>query len=203
VGLVAARTSSRDDVDKLKSEQEGFMETPDLIHAAKSGSLPAFNLLVLENQDRLYSMAYYLTASQSMAEALTQEAVLRTYHHLKRYRRGVFLHWLSKELVWVSRKRIQERSAPVHGRLAWFTNRRNGRFLDDFGATNPGKGIQFALRRLPLEQRLPLVLVEVGGLNFAETCQVLGWGNKKLNRSLAEARLTLQRATSDSTPQIA
>jgi RNA polymerase sigma-70 factor (ECF subfamily) len=66
-----------------------------LIHSAQQGDRQAFAVLVERYWDRLYRWLYHLTHHREAAEDLAQEALLKAYAHLDRFRPGSnFRAWL-------------------------------------------------------------------------------------------------------------
>jgi RNA polymerase sigma-70 factor (ECF subfamily) len=66
-----------------------------LIHSAQQGDRQAFAVLVARYWDRLYRWLYHLTHHREAAEDLAQEALLKAFAHLDRFRPGSnFRAWL-------------------------------------------------------------------------------------------------------------
>jgi RNA polymerase sigma-70 factor (ECF subfamily) len=69
---------------------------PNVVAAAKRGDLAAFNALVLEFQDAVYSLTYRLIGEQAAAADAAQEAFISAFRRLDSYRDGSFRAWLLK-----------------------------------------------------------------------------------------------------------
>ncbi len=70
------------------------MQSDDLIRKAKRGDLDAFNALVLQYQDAVYSVAYRIMGEPAGAADATQEAFISAYRKLATFRDGNFRAWL-------------------------------------------------------------------------------------------------------------
>jgi RNA polymerase sigma-70 factor (ECF subfamily) len=68
-------------------------EDSPLVAAAARGDTPAFNRLVLQHQDQVYTLCYRLTGNAEDAADAAQEAFLSAYRHVREVR-GVFRSWL-------------------------------------------------------------------------------------------------------------
>jgi RNA polymerase sigma-70 factor, ECF subfamily len=66
----------------------------DLIDQAQSGSLEAFNALVLKYQSLLYNHAYTLLAIRQSAEDVTQDSILKAFRKIEQFKGGSFRSWL-------------------------------------------------------------------------------------------------------------
>lgn len=69
----------------------------DLVAAAKGGDLSAFEELVRASQAEVYTLAYRLTGNEEDARDVTQEAYLRAFRSLKRFRGDArFSTWMHR-----------------------------------------------------------------------------------------------------------
>lgn len=69
---------------------------PKLVAAAQHGDLAAYNTLVLQFQDAVFSLAYRLMGDPDAAADAAQEAVIVAWRQLGSYRGGSFRAWLLK-----------------------------------------------------------------------------------------------------------
>lgn len=65
-----------------------------LISAAQSGNLDAFNSLVLDYQDQVYSLAYRILGDPAGADDITQETFVSAYQKIHQFKGGNFRAWL-------------------------------------------------------------------------------------------------------------
>jgi RNA polymerase sigma-70 factor (ECF subfamily) len=144
-----------------------------LIRAAQEGDRPAFAALVGRYWDRLYRWLYRLTRDKHAAEDLAQEAFLRAFAGLDKFRAGTnFNAWLF---------RIAHNCFANHHRAA---ARRREPLPDDLPAAAAGpveqaasqealQGLAKALHRLPSDFRAALLLRVEEGLSFRQIADVL------------------------------
>lgn len=84
--LVVAKSADRD----LSAQAEAA-----LVRGARGGQTEAFGQLVLAHQDRLYNVVYRLCSNPEVAEELAQEAFLKAFEKLDKFRDGSrFYTWL-------------------------------------------------------------------------------------------------------------
>ena len=68
----------------------------ELVRATREGSLGAYSILVERHQGRLFHFLHQITGQREEAEDLAQEAFVRAFRKLDRFRedRGQFVSWL-------------------------------------------------------------------------------------------------------------
>ena len=68
----------------------------ELVRATRGGSLGAYSILVQRHQGRLFHFLHQITGQREEAEDLAQEAFVRAFRKLDRFRedRGQFVSWL-------------------------------------------------------------------------------------------------------------
>jgi RNA polymerase sigma-70 factor (ECF subfamily) len=144
-----------------------------LIRAAQAGDRPAFAVLVESYWGRLHRWLYHLTHDSHQAEDLAQEAFLKAFSHLKRFRAGTnFRAWLF---------RIAHNSFANQHRAA---QRRGGPLPDDLPDREQGPveaalsrealaQLAGALERLPTDFRAALLLRSEEELSFRQIADVL------------------------------
>jgi DNA-directed RNA polymerase specialized sigma24 family protein len=132
------------------------------VHAS-AGDLPAFNQHVQTHQARLYTIAYRVLGSQSAAEDATQAAVEQAYR------------------LWRAAHPVRA-EADLCACLVVALRRAN---LDQ-PPTSDGP-----LGHLPFNLRLPLVLIDVAGLEYELAADALHISLIELIQQLARAREAL------------
>ncbi len=70
------------------------MDEAALIRDAQQGNVEAYNGLVLHFQTQVYNVAYRIMGEQPSAADATQEAFIRAYKNINRFRGGNFRAWL-------------------------------------------------------------------------------------------------------------
>lgn len=176
-------------------------ETPALVRRARAGEVAAFNLLVVQHQDAAYSLALRFLGSQQAAEDATQEAFFRAYRGIERFEGDRFRAWLLSIVANAARDELRRRK------------RRPQRSLDEarddldrpsIDPPDPGPSpetatlqgelrgqLEAALRLLPEDWRMVVLLSDVHGLAYDEIASTLGVpvGTVKSRLSRARARL--------------
>jgi RNA polymerase sigma-70 factor (ECF subfamily) len=144
-----------------------------LIRAAQAGDRSAFAVLVEAYWERLYRWLFHLTHHRHQAEDLAQEAFLKAFAHLARFRPDTnFRAWLFRiahNSFANSRRASQRCSAPLP---------------DDLPGRGPGPveqalsrealaNLAGAVKRLPTDFRAALLLRVEEGLSFRQIAEVL------------------------------
>ena len=168
----------------------------DLVARARQGDTRAYGTLVEEHQTLAYRTAYLLTGSAADAEDAVQDAFVKAYKALGRFRQGApFRPWLLT--IVANEARNRRRSAGRRERLAL-------RAAEDplSGGAVPSpetvileaeqrEALLAAVEDLREEDRLVLSCRYFLGLSEEETASVLGWrrGTVKSRTSRALERL--------------
>lgn len=172
-----------------------------LVMRAQRGELAAFNQLVLRHQDAAYSLARRFLGSAEAAEDATQDAFLRAYNALDRFRGGRFRAWLMQIVANACRDELRRRQRRPTRSLDEARDDPGQPDLDppDAGPTPEGAAEQDDLRRvlesalfqLPDEWRLIVVLSDVHGYAYDEIAASTGLplGTVKSRLSRARGRL--------------
>jgi len=170
-----------------------------LVVRAQAGDRGAFEALVRDNADRLYAVVLRFSVTESDAEEATQEAFVRAWRGLARFRSDArFFTWLYRIGV-NEAKRIAERRASADS-----VSSLEERPLDDISDSRPGPAsrvqqselrvlLEHAIRRLPAKYRAAVVLRDIEGLSTAEAANVLGLREAALKSRLHRGRMALRR----------
>jgi len=147
-----------------------------------------FEDLMKGSQKKVYNMAYRLSGNAADAEDLTQEAFLRAYRSFDSYQGDKpFTNWILRivtrlylDLLRHRRRRVQVVSYdnPLHKESG-----DDDLFFEQADVTgNPesvlmdatfGEELDSALRSLPAEQRLVVMLADVEGLPYKDIAEML------------------------------
>ncbi len=178
------------------------MDEQRLVAAARRGDLDAFNELVLAYQDRLYNLAYRILGDPAMAEDAVQEALIAAYRALETFRGGSFLAWLRRTVVnrCYDELRRRKRRPTVSWESFGELDEEANPFLVN-GHPNPEEAaqqaelsdfLQAAIRALPPDQRVVLVLSDVEGMDYEQIARTLGVPLGTVKSRLARARARLR-----------
>lgn len=176
----------------------------ELVARAKAGDQDAFEQLVLDNQNRIYSLAFRMVNDREEAADLAQEAFLKAWQGLPSFQGdSSFATWVYRLATNVcidflrKQKRRQE-VAPVSS-------------LDDpeSGWSEPAdweqdpqrslereernRAVAQGLEALPDHHRQVLVMRELSGLSYQEIGQALGLDMGTVKSRIARSRKALQK----------
>ena len=180
---------------RAASETETELE---LITRAQQGDRRAFGELARSHRKGVINVVYRMCGDENLAEDAAQEAFIRAWQNLPRYRpRSAFRNWLYRIATNVALDTLRrEREtvdvdelplpSPEEGPEAVVEKRERGRM------------VQRAVLALPAASRSVLVLREYEGLSYREIAQTLAipigtvmsrlnYARKRLRESLAPA----------------
>jgi len=163
----------------------------DLVVAAVSGSVPAFEQLYRMHVSRVYGLCLRMTREHSTAEDCTQETFIQAWRALPAFQgRSGFSTWLH---------RIAVNSVLARGRKRQETLGGESSVEDvvaataDTGVEDPGasRDLEEAIGRLPPGARHVLVLSGIYGYSHEETADMLGIAVGTCKAQLHRARQLL------------
>ena len=141
---------------------------PQVVAAARAGDLDAFGQLVRRYQGDVWRLSYRLVHNRTAADDVTQDAFVRAYRFLPRYRGdSKFSTWLFSitRNCAVDELRRSERRRRLAGEL------------ESHAATSSDHGTRLevaeALASLPRGLREPVVLIDMFGVSYAEVAEML------------------------------
>ena len=138
------------------------------IKAIKRNDLQAYNRLVSEYQDQVYSFAYYLFGDQVLAWQAAQEAITLAYQEVNLYRSGPFLFWLLQNLVRVYQGQHSSQPSDLLS-----------------------SGRESSLESLAPDLRPVILLVDMCGLDYRQVSRITGESPRRISSNIAQARRQL------------
>ena len=182
------------------------MDEQALIAAAQKGHLPAFNQLVLLYQSIAYNVAYRILSNPDAAADATQDAFLKAYKAISKFRGGSFKSWLLRIVTntcYDQLRRKKRRPAtslddlPVDADHSLYL-RDPASQPDEYAERQElNRAIQAGIGTLPVEQRVVVVLSDVQGMSYQEIVEItglsLGTVKSRLSRGRAKLRDYLQQ----------
>lgn len=177
------------------------MNEDTLVAQARSGSVDAFNQLVLSHQQTAYNLAFRILGDADRATDATQEAFIRCYRSLDQFRGGIFRAWLLRIVTNCSydQLRLQQRrpTTPIDDLVE--DKERSDLLRDNIESPEDSleRGelnafLKASLGILPPEQRAIVVLSDIEGLSYEEIAAVtslaLGTVKSRLNRARCKLR---------------
>lgn len=175
-----------------------------LIYAAQQGDLEAFNRLVIANQDRVYTQAFYLLGDRMAAEDAVQDAFIAAYESFQSYRGGSFRGWLIRIVTNKCLDELRGRKRHIETGFdaidVWGDEIESPPWSIDTGETPEerliraeiGHYLLLSLDRLNAEYRTALVLVDILEMHYSEAAEVLDCPIGTIKSRLTRARLQMQ-----------
>lgn len=143
---------------------------PQVVRSAADGDLAAFESLVRAYQADVWRLCYHLLGNRSAADDVAQDALVRAYRFLPRYRGdSKFSTWLfavTRNCCLDELRRKKRRAALVEA-VSGVPPERAG---------DPGTRLEVrdALATLPHELREPVVLIDMFGHAYRDAARILG-----------------------------
>jgi RNA polymerase sigma-70 factor (ECF subfamily) len=181
------------------------VDDEELVRRIKSGDETAFGELVNKYKKRAYYTAYEITGSHHEAEDLAQEAFVKVYHGIRKFKEEAnFYTWFYRIVVNLCldhkrRVRFFERFAFVP------VQKDSGQEITDiviqdeedtaeekFEKRETGKRIDQALRKLPLMQRTIFIMKNSQDLKILEIAKVLKCAEGTVKSHLSRAVMKLK-----------
>lgn len=173
------------------------MDEQTLVATARAGNHEAFNVLVRNYEGMAYSVAYRVLGQPEAAADATQDAFLAAYRALPAFRGGSFRAWLLRivtnacyDQLRVAKRRPQTALDNVSEDPDYALA------LADRGETPEesllrhelAQILEVGIAKLPVGQRLVLVLSDVEGLSYDEIVAVTGLSLGTVKSRLSRAR---------------
>ncbi len=164
---------------------------PRIVQRARRGDLVAFEDLVRSYQADAFRFAWHLTRDRQLAEDVTQEAFLRAFRFLRGFRGDrKFGSWLFSIVRNCAMDALRRQGAAPS---PWTDD------VSPRGVADPSARVELAaaLRAVSPEHREAFLLVEVFGLSYQETADVLGVAVGTVKSRMFRARQALCAAIAD------
>ena len=147
------------------------MDEPDpgVVGAARSGDIGAFENLVRLYQGHVWRLALHLLHDPDLAADATQEAFVRAYRFLPRYRgESKFSTWLfsiARNCALDEARRASRRKRIV--------DRAEAQPAPGFRDAGVAVEVREAVGALPLDLREPVVMIDMFGISYREVASIL------------------------------
>jgi RNA polymerase sigma-70 factor (ECF subfamily) len=193
------------------SSGAGEVEDPDheLVKAVLDGDSDAFRGLVERYEGRVYAVVYGMVRNQEDARDLAQEAFVKAYRNLSRFRlESRFYTWLYRiaynvTIDHIRRQKVRRAEAFEEGVAVRGTG---GQLNPGHHTDSPGKSLERkrlkarlleALDELTDDHRQIIVLRELEGMSYREISDVMGIPEGTVMSRLYYARKKLQVSLKD------
>lgn len=153
-----------------------------LVRRARDGDFGAFEVLFDRHRALVYRFAYQMTSRRDDAEDIVQEAFVRAYQNLHRYRdEAKFTTWLLRivtNLCTDQARMAQRRSAleqqEAMGALDWMTVGDIDDPVQNLEEERRKIALRRALNALPTHHRSVIVLRDIEEREYVEIAKILG-----------------------------
>lgn len=166
-----------------------------------AADMPSWSQLVAQHGDRVYRLAYRLCGNAHDAEDITQEAFIRVFRSLDRYKPGTFEGWMHRIVTNLfldsarRRARIRFEALPEDAERVPGRERSPEQVLAE-ETFDPV--LQTALANLSPEFRAAVVLSDIEDLSYEEVGRILGVKmgtvRSRIHRGRAALRAELESA---------
>ncbi|MBN1372379.1 MAG: sigma-70 family RNA polymerase sigma factor [Anaerolineaceae bacterium] len=190
-----------------------FLDESALIQQAQRGSLEAFNRLVLNYQDLVFRVACRILQDEAAAEDVSQIAFMRAYQKLACLYGSSFRVWLLKIVTHLCYDELRKKKRHPLVRFVTLAHEEDEEAPAEeyLPAADPGpeqvvvnreerRTIERCLASLPVEYRLALEMVDILGLDYAQSAQVMGCPIGTVKSRLARARMQMRQKLSEHRP---
>ena len=181
----------------LTSSDADGSATAALVIRASSGDPDAFRLLVRRFQDTIFRWALGTTGDRDDADDVTQQVLLKVYHHLGTIRDGGHLRtWLFRvthnTALELHRTRGRRTAALDRELLLTPGERTSVAPIDQIDLDRTMTLVQYYFRELPERQRLIFDLVDLQGFTPAEIAELLDMEQVTVRANLCKARRSIR-----------
>ena len=160
---------------------------PQLIAAAKAGDLVAFEALVRRYQTDVLRLVLHIVRDMGAAEDATQEAFVRTFRFLGRYRgESKFSTWLFSIARNCALDELRRSKKGGEPREIFDTE-----LADRASDAQLGIEIREAMGELPLDLREAVILIDMFGMSYREAASVVRTAEGTLKSRVHRARQML------------
>lgn len=182
----------------------------ELIARAQRADMNAFNILVQRHQNAVYSVALRYMSRADLAEDVTQDAFLRGWQAIDTFHNndGVgFRSWMMRiasnralDVLRAQRRRPSESlDAALDDEESSWSPEDPGESPPAFAERDDLAGrLELALNRIPLDQRLAIILSDIQGYSYDEIAEITGVApgtvKSRIHRGRARLREVLLEA---------
>lgn len=153
-----------------------------LVKRAREGDFTAFERLFERHRQLVYRFAYQMTPRRDDAEDIVQEAFVRAYQNLNKYRdEAKFTTWLLRivtnlctDMARMSSRRQALEQQEATGSLLWMTQGETEDPVDNLNQESRSIALRKALQALPEHHRTVIILRDLEEREYSDIAQILG-----------------------------
>lgn len=184
-----------------EAERDAIVGTARFDSTGDAADMPSWSELVAQHGDRVYRLAFRLCGNAHDAEDITQEAFIRVFRSLDKYKPGTFEGWMHRIVTNLfldlarRRGRIRFEALPEDAERVPGRERSPEQVLSE-ESFDPV--LQTALANLSPEFRAAVVLSDIEDLSYEEVGRILGVKmgtvRSRIHRGRAALRAELEAA---------
>ena len=153
-----------------------------LVKRAREGDYSAFESLFERHRPLVYRFAYQMASRRDDAEDIVQEAFVRAYQNLGKYRdEAKFTTWLLRivtnlctDMARMSQRRQTLEQQEAGGSLLWMTQGEIEDPVENLSQDMRAAALRKALNALPVHHRTVIVLRDLEEKEYYEIADILG-----------------------------
>lgn len=172
-----------------------------LVRAAREGDFAAFETLYERHRLAVYRFIYQMVHKQDDAEDITQEAFVRAFHSLHRFREQArFSTWITRiamnlctDRVRMAHRRASLEQKEAQGALEWMTmSGVSPNPIEEIERSRTAALVRQAVMALPPHHRTALILRDFEGKEYEEIGEVFGCSTGGAKLRVLRARRALK-----------
>jgi RNA polymerase sigma-70 factor (ECF subfamily) len=152
-----------------------------LVRRAREGDFTAFERLFERHRQLVYRFAYQMASTRDDAEDVVQEAFVRAYQNLAKYRdEAKFTTWLLRivtnlctDMARMSQRRQALEQQQATGSLLWMTQGDIEDPVENLNQDMRAAALRKALNALPVHHRTVIVLRDLEEREYGEIADIL------------------------------
>jgi len=172
----------------------------ELVEKIRGGDGAAFEALLRPHREGMLNMAYRIVGDREEAREVCQEAMIKIFRHIDRFRSNLkFRNWAYKIVVNASydflrrrKRRFDLVEARKRAAIPLGDNPETG-----YLRRETGRRIESALQVLSPRERVVFQLRDAEGYSIRETAEILGGSSVSVRTHLSRARKKLRAALAD------
>lgn len=173
----------------------------ELMERCNKGDMAAFELIVLRYKDAVFNFAYHFLIDYHRAQDISQEAFLRVLKNAGKYKsRDYFKTWLYRIVTNLCKNELRDRKR--HKTLSLedsileiekFSFSSYDSPEENYEKREMTKLVKDAIKSLPEDQQIAIVLREYEDLNYEEIALVLNCSLSAVKSKIHRARQSIKR----------